>query len=145
MLKSGSNILEVLDLLQQYGPAPLTQWFEQGLQEYLTDGEKTLDICLGLRGQSERSWRYQFLMMQRNNHLREAHTLCDGDTPWKKSCELAKQIDRFRGIIWPRFKDLEDVPEGTSALRTTLFNTFKVGLPVPKTTRQLHDIVDLNL
>lgn len=145
MLKPVPDILEVLNILQQYGPAPLTRWFEQGLQEYITDGEKTLDICLGLRSQSERSWRYQFLMMQRNNHLREAHTFCDGDTPWKKSCQLAKEIERFRGIIWPRFKELENVPDGTSNLRTSLFNAFNVGLSVPKTARQLHDIVDLNL
>lgn len=145
MLKPVPNILDALAVIQQHGPAPLTRWFEQGLQEYLADGDKSLDICLGMRGQSERSWRYQFLMMQRNNYLREAHTLCEGDTLWKQSCQLAKEIDRFRGIIWPRFQNLEDVPDGTSALRTTLFNAFKLGLPIPKAARRIHDIVDLNL
>jgi hypothetical protein len=47
MLNKIPDIFDVLDILQQYVPASLAQWFEKGPQEYLTDGDKSLDICLG--------------------------------------------------------------------------------------------------
>lgn len=140
------NILDVLEYLQRKdATAPLTQWLDQRLQKYFNDGNKTLDICLGMRGQSERSFVYRYKMTQRNNYLREAHALCDGETLWKKSCQLEKEISKFQGIIWPRFRDLESVPIGTSSLRTALFNAFKLNSSIPNSARRIHDIVDLNL
>lgn len=145
MFNNQPNILDILSLVQEYGPPPLTRWFEEGLQEYLEDGEKTLDICLGMRSQSERSLPYQYKMMQRNKYLREAHALCEGDTLWKKSCQLEKEISRFQSIIWPRLRHLDSIPAGTSSLRTSLFKAFKLELKIPNSARRIHDIVDLDL
>lgn len=139
------DILQVLDVLQQHGNESLARWFRNGLQTYLDNGDKTLDACLGMRGQSERSWRYKFLMMQRNNHLRTAHSFCSGETTWGKSCQLEKELLRFESIIWPRLRHLDDVPEGMSGLRTSLFRAFKLNLPIPTSARRLHDIVVLGL
>lgn len=145
MNESSPDILQVLKVIQQHGKPSLSRWFEQGLSEYMDDGGKTLDACLGMRGQSERSWPYRFRMMQRNNHLRAAHSLCSGCSTWEKSCQLEKEIIRFESIIWPRLRNLDNAPDGMSSLRTHLFHAFKINLPIPGSARRLHDIVDLNL
>jgi hypothetical protein len=74
----------------------------------------------------------------RDELLQEAHALMSG-TPWRRSVQLAEQIGKFEGILWPRLRDRETPPEPCSRLRSLLFGARRCG-PLPGTARQLHNI-----
>lgn len=75
----------------------------------------------------------------RDELLRAAHGLMSG-TPWGRCVELAEEIGKFEGILWPRLRDHEAPPEGCSRLRSLLFRARRLG-PLPSTARQLWNIV----
>lgn len=94
--------------------------------------------------------RRKLIEHRRNYWLTMAHSLCDGDTPWKKSVRLADELDRFMTVLWPTWQAEEAAPEGSSYLRCALFNAMQAasqiptdkGLPaMPTTARMLHEIV----
>ena len=74
----------------------------------------------------------------RDDFLVQALELMSG-TPWRKCCQLEAEISTFESVVWPRWRDHEAPPEGSSALRSLLFRGRRLG-PLPTTARQLWNI-----
>lgn len=92
----------------------------------------------------------KLLQQKRNFWLRRAHSYCQGATCWERSKALSKEIEIFKSVLWPKWKNLSDAPEGSSELRKSLFQAMKtaltiktdrVDLKIPNTARMIHNIV----
>lgn len=92
----------------------------------------------------------KLLNQKRNFWLRRAHSYCQGATCWEKSKALSKEIETFKSVLWPKWKNLGDVPAGASELRKSLFEAMKIAmtiksdkvdLKIPNTARMIHNIV----
>lgn len=92
----------------------------------------------------------KLLLQKRNFWIRKAHIHSLGATTWEKSKTLSNEIDLFETFLWPKWKSLNNVPDGTSELRKSLFEMMKVAilirpdqvdLKIPKTARMIHNIV----
>ena len=133
------HLFTLLEVAKQAGPPHVVAWLEAGLDGYLAAGG-TLDEHLGLKPENgKRTWRTRFLQLRRDGYLKKAHALCEG-SPWRRSCTLEAEVRRFESVLWPRLREDEKLPERLSDLRRFLFLAFKIGLPVPTSARQLHDL-----
>ena len=134
------NLLRLQALAEQTGDADLAAWLSEGLDAYLF-GELPLEQALNLHadGPGKRTARCHYLQHQRNAAIRDAWSLCDGDSPWRQSVALASEVKRFRGILWPRWRSLDAPPATTSNLRRHLFQAHRCG-DVPTSPEQLHRI-----
>jgi len=88
-------------------PPDVEDWFSTALLRHLQDGSD-IGVALGLTG--NRSARFTYLTDFRNRLLCEAWFHQAGG-PWTKSVNLAARIKRFLSIVWPRTKDMPDVPD----------------------------------
>lgn len=133
------NLLRLAQIAETHGEPDLAAWLGEGLRRYLFD-RKTLEQALGAAGgRGKRTARQQYLQMRRNQALRAAWGLCDGDTPWQRTLTLATEINRFQAILWPRWRDRDAPPENVSDLRHALFVAHQCG-DVPVSISQLDDI-----
>jgi len=114
--------------------------FVSGIHLWLSEGG-TLDQALNLvsSGPGKDSARTLFLRKQRDFHLQQAHRLCEGGSHWSRSVTLAAEVNRFESILWPRWRDREEPPEGCSGLRGHLFFARKSG-ELPASITGLHRI-----
>lgn len=138
-------LLQAIDAMEAGDPLPpaAAAHLSTALRGYL-DGRGPLDACLGMRPRpGERSQATRYRQWKRDRALRSAWALCEGETPWAKSNNLAAEVSRYESIIWPRHRTMEAPPAGTSQLRTHLFEAFRAGA-IPTTARQLHEICDVS-
>lgn len=137
------RLFEIRSAVIVAGSQDLFSWLEEGFQAFLQGGAATLDEAMGLRSgeAGKRSWRTRYLMERRDEFLRTAHAHCEGSSAWEKACNLEKIIHRFQGIIWPRWRDMDEPPPSSdSKVYDNLFYAFRLGLKVPEGVRQLHEI-----
>lgn len=114
--------------------------FVLGVRSWLNEGIP-LEVALGLNGsQGRESARTRYRRAVRNRYLREAHVLCEGDSPWKRSVSLEREVKQFILRIWPRWRSLDAPPVESSELRRALFNAMQQKGTLPESTRALHDI-----
>lgn len=114
--------------------------FVAGVQRWLEGRAPSLDSALGLDGsQGIRKARTRWLKAKQREHLMSAWNCLDG-SPWLRSVQLAKEIDRFETVIWPAWSRLDRPPANASRLRTALWEARRSG-PLPGSERRLHDIV----
>jgi len=111
-----------------------------GVRAWIEDGE-SLEVALGLGGTRGReSARGRYRRAVRDRHLRIAHALCDGQTPWKRSVSLAAEVHIFMNKMWPRWSSLDGPPCESSQLRRALFYAMRQEGKLPETAARLHDI-----
>jgi hypothetical protein len=109
-------------------------WLAQGVRVYLR-GDTTLERALRLSGErwsAPTVHRYR----ERNEALRTAAHHLDNN-----ATALAAEVARFESRRWPCWRTMEAAPERASALEVALFNAFAVGVPVPKSAKQLARII----
>lgn len=137
------HLLSLARLAERYAEPALVEWLAEGLDQHLYRGVR-LDKALGLAGgQGRRTARRRFLERERNRALRAAWALCDGETDWDRSRELARQIRRFEALVWPHWQVLADPPSDASHLRQHLHRAFQCGL-VPSSDSHVHDLCALS-
>ncbi|WP_295588142.1 hypothetical protein [uncultured Lamprocystis sp.] len=107
------------------------RWIEQGVP---------LELALGLRGMPcQASARTIYRRAEQHRHLRAAHALCEGATPWARAVALAEEIHRFHRL-WPAYRDLTANPDPKmSRIVHELFMARKLG-ELPETARGLSNI-----
>lgn len=136
------NLLLLVQAMQEGRPAPaaVAEWVIRGVGAHLERGI-ALETSLGLGGGSagRRRARTRWQQSARNAHLRRAHSLREGATPWMRSVALEREITRFLGILWPHWRDLDAPPDGASKLRRCLWHARRLG-NLPGTARALHAI-----
>lgn len=111
----------------------------EGVRRWLA-GEMSLDQALGLGGgPGQRSARYRYRESVRNHHLAEAHALCRGSSPRARSVSLVREVVRFQGVVWPRWRQLDEPPAGIPELRRHLFLARRAAV-LPESESQLHAI-----
>jgi len=111
----------------------LRQWLCAGLQA-LGEGADPRP-ALGLAPVD----RCRLRRAARDRWLRHACRLMKELSDWGRCCELEGEVGRFEAIIWPRWRERPDPPEGASELRTALFRARQHG-ELPSTARQLRNI-----
>lgn len=121
--------------------------FRQALKTWIRqDYGISLERCLKVDAVGRR----QQAIAKRNYWLTVAHGLCEGPTPWAKSCQLKAELARFETAIWPAWRADDKPPEGASQLREALFSAYRSAaktanargmVPMPETNRMLHAIV----
>lgn len=114
------------------GTAPaLAEWLETGTRAHIY-GTTSLDQALGLRGNAAgvRTARLEYLMRERNCHLRAALALLGGDVG-----RLATEIDNFEARVLPRLR--RGSSASLSPLQQHLFDAFGLGVAVPSTKKGL--------
>lgn len=137
------NLLVISASLRQTGNRAAAEWFEKGLDRYFDNSELKFDDALGLtRGPGVRKYKTVFLYLQRDNYLQEAYKLCDGLNPWRRCLALSDEVKRFRQMLWPRLRNINELPTGFSKLRIALYNAFRTGLKIPESPRQLFKIIN---
>lgn len=109
------------------------RWLISGLVAWLEE-KNPLEEALGLN----RAKRNARLYARRNHHLRSAWRHLEG-TPWARSIDLQRELQRFETVLWPTWRIRPEPPAGASALRTELFLAMKACLP-PRALERLHDI-----
>lgn len=81
-------------------PADVSAWLLEGLERFETQGdpERIIPLCkiLGLRPEGRQSIRYQRRLQERNQALREAIELVQGDTPRQRCAGLLQEIKRYQ-------------------------------------------------
>jgi hypothetical protein len=106
------------------------RWIEQGVP---------LEVALGLRGMPcQASARTTYRRAQQHRHLRAAHALCEGATPWARAVALAAEIQRFYRL-WPAYRDLTEPDPKMSQITRALFLARKLG-ELPETAQGLSNI-----
>lgn len=130
------------DLAEGRRPSPdAAALLASGIRRWL-EGEP-LELSLGLRGNVGIDCARTLLKRrERNHHLRQAASLCPGESAWKKSLALSSEISTFLSRIWPQWKDRPTPPANASALRTELFHAARAGR-LPESPSQLHDITTM--
>lgn len=120
-------------------PDPVVaDWFARGVDGWISEGQ-ALDAALGLLSEpSQPSPRLALLRELRDQHLRAAHALVDGESTWRRSQALARELRRFSANAWPRLRFRSRPEAGWSQLRVHLWSAFATGLDVPTSARQLH-------
>lgn len=127
---------------------PLAQEiFRHGWEPFVrAEGAISLERCLGV----SRRAKNDAAKGARNYWLVVAHRHCNGETPWAKSITLADELARFQSAIWPAWRELAEVPTGSSDLRKALFYAMRAaekivtdsgGIKMPCSERGLHGIV----
>lgn len=140
-MSPAESIVQVASRLEAMGPAPgsAESRFCDGVRRWISEGG-SLDAALGLCGEvGIETARTRYLRAQRDYHLRQAHGLVSGDSAWSRSVVLAEEVSRFLSLVWPRWRDLSEPPEGCSDLRRHLFLAHRSG-SLPESPRQLHVI-----
>lgn len=114
--------------------------FSAAVQRWLAEGG-SLDEHLGLvsEGPGRESAVTLYRRATRDRHLRQAHALCAGATPWGRSVSLAAEVRRFESVLWPRWNSLIEPPAGCSELRRHLFFARKAG-DVDLSQNRLHAV-----
>ena len=117
-----------------------SKWFVTAVNISLESGQ-TLDQALGLKG-----LRFQHLKQQRDGYLHQAWlTLPDDLSDWKRSSMLADKIFRFESRTWPRLQHHATPPKHLDRGQRLLFEAFRLGLRMPLSARQVHNIILRNL
>lgn len=135
------HLLSALETVTSYGRPETAKWFEKACDEYMTGQEKkSLDICLGLgstRGKTAARTAYQ--IEQRNRYIKRAFACIDPDKGPTKRCELlVEQVKAFECRVFPRLKDLEELPPGMSELRKSLWLAKKTGAELSTDLRTIY-------
>lgn len=113
-------------------------WLAAGVKRWIM-GDVPLDAALDLSGgQGLRSARTRLRTEARDELLRQAHSMMDGQ-PWHRSIELAREILDFQSMLWPKWKDRPEPPHDCSRLRGLLFAAQQFG-QLPRSERRIHDI-----
>lgn len=121
-------------------PPEVARWFLSGLAEHLKEGVP-MDDALGLRTQgASRNLRTQYLKRLQDIALYEAWSIYGGDDnrQWWKL--FSRTVRNFSASTWPRWRDLDDMPEHASALQRSLWRAFKYG-NVATSPRRLSEAV----
>ena len=125
------RLLEIGTVLERSGAKELADWLLAGVRAHISAGE-SLDKTLGLAGDLGRSPRYQYLLAQRNRHLAQALRLAGGDL----QC-LEREVVAFESRVCPVWQLRDAPPADWPALKVTLWNAYRVGIPVPRTAKGL--------
>lgn len=132
-------LLAVLETVQRHGPAEAATWFSDGVDRFMA-GDGRLDSCLGLEPRDQiGSPARSYLLWRRDQHLKAAHGHCAGGSPWARTLELERQIEKF-SATWSNYQELSEPSPRWSGLWKSLFYAFQCGLDIPR-RRRLHEIV----
>lgn len=130
------HLLNVAEVVRRHGDPVTGRWFADSVSRYLASRE-TLDTCLGLAspGPGQPSPRTRHGKAVRDSFLKQAYELVDGENSTRRCEILASQIIDFEARFWPRWRDLDEPPEGCSKLRGLLFLARQTGEVMPTTGR----------
>lgn len=120
-------------------PPQACAWLAACVEGYLEQGialEAALDLRPGLPGHEIAATRYR--RARRDDHLRRAHAMMSGPTPWGRTVQLDAELRRFESRVWPQWRNLAAPPPGASELRVRLWHAARLGA-LPR-LRQLHAI-----
>lgn len=130
--------LLAIERLQAGAPVPreVGLWLAAGLRAWLEDsGEASLHDFLDL----DRPTRLQWRRWQQRRLLRRAAELLEHNPDsWAAARALSAAAAEFEEKFWPAWRDLKVPPAQCSELRATLFAVFRLGVPIPRSTRNLY-------
>lgn len=130
--------LTLVGIVETLPEGPTKSWFTARIASWLAGSP--LETALGLAGgQGRRTARTVYRRYLRDDALRQAHGMMPGKSPWARSFELSREVQKFEAIIWPRWRNLEGPPAGASELRTILWQVFRAGNP-PTSVSRIHDV-----
>jgi hypothetical protein len=127
------------------GRAELT-WLQRAFSAWLRcAGQIPMERCLGIPQTSRHLWR-----QQRDAALVRAHRLCPGNTPWKRSIELARLLKDAQTHIKPTWRYGASPPPGASELHAAILEAMHAAakaerdngaVAMPTSKERLHRIV----
>ncbi len=134
------HLLSVLATINKHGDRAAAEWFSKGCRQYLTGAQDTLDKACGLTSTSGKyKARTLWARQERDRLIRQAMTFIDPDLGHTRRCELlADQIRSFEARIWPRLRDLDELPAEVSELRKSLWLAKRTGASLPATWRGVY-------
>jgi len=109
---------------------------QSGFKRYLYESQ-SLDEAFYLK---QTRIRADYLKNERDTYLKLACRNIAYTSPSDLAKKLEKELNQFEALLWPKFKNLNEPPMGTSYLRWRLFQAFKTGLKMPE-YRQLYRIL----
>jgi len=144
-MNSIDRLLQAADAIQRHAEPDVAEWFQSGLNRYLSSREcRSLDEALGIgsTGRGKPSERSRYGKTLRDNLLRQAYDRIDPDGKPTTRCDgLASEIRDFEARFWPRWEGLEEPPAGCSELRRLLFMAKRTGEPLPTGWRTIYRVV----
>lgn len=97
------------------------EWFKQCMAELLAG--KDPRPRLGIPKVDNKRLR----QARRDYWLRQAYALIQAEAPRPRCEALQAQANRFESAVWPRWRELDEPPEGASRLHACLFRACKEG------------------
>jgi hypothetical protein len=122
-------------------PADLAAWFEGGVRRFnRSDTDRPLCDELGL---NRRPFDRQRAYCERNRQLQTAarHVAAEATSDWARACRLADAVATFADEDWPRWCHWHEPPDHISRLRASLFYAFCAGVDIPRSAKQLLEII----
>lgn len=138
------RLIEISEIVSKHGDPKLARWITAGVDEYLGGSDRrTLEHCLELKslGRGQPSPRRTWAKERRDEALRSAFDLVEGNSPTAKCDALARHIRDFTARMWPRWQTLPEPPAGSSQLRCRLWDAAKTGEPLPTNWRRLWETI----
>ena len=139
--------LQLMRALEQGGELPddVTTWLHDGLARWSGGDCASLEHALGLCAPGIASPHLRYAQQLRDDALRRAYGLIEGETVKDRCEQLAAKIRAFEGrSIWRRYRELREPPAHLDAVQRELFAAFKAQIDVPRSYSQLRRIISRN-
>lgn len=126
-------------------PDDVTTWLHDGLARWSVGDCASLEHALGLCAPGIASPHLRYAQQLRDDALRRAYALIEGETVKERCDQLAAKIRTFEGrSIWRRYSQLREPPAHLDAVQRELFAAFKLRMEIPRSYSQLRRIVSSN-
>lgn len=144
---------QILQLITRLaGPASIKCKDRDTLREiakrFLSAGERgSLDEAAGLAasaGGGGRSWATRIREARRNRYLLDAadNIIPAPESTWARASALSDAIATFLEKVWPKWREMDSPPAGSSAIYTALFQAAKeVNGQLPISAKRINELL----